>query len=172
MFYDTYSGNKRFLALKAKIPYEFRDEKNLLSAVTRNGAPHDFYHLETIGDSIINMVVKTTLGITNPGWSSGQITQESQRFLRNIGSHTEAESVLCQIAGHFGLKEYFGNYDTFYKGRDGLAHTYAGAVEALVGAVFYDSGHDLETTKAFVLKLYAPFELIKDKTCLCMPEIY
>ena len=83
----------------------------------------DFYHLETVGDSLINMVVKTTLGIENPGWSSGQITQASQPFLKNIDS-SEKGSILCQIAGAVGLKEYFG-YHAFYKGGKGLAYTHA-----------------------------------------------
>ena len=114
MFYSSDSQTEKFDTLKAKIPYEFKDEKHLRSSVGEHGLSHDFYHLETVGDSLINMVVKTTLGIENPGWSSGQITQASQPFLKNIDS-SEKGSILCQIAGAIGLKEYFG-YHALYKG--------------------------------------------------------
>lgn len=160
MFYFS-SQNKNLTTLKSKIPYEFKDEKHLRSAVGETGF-HDFSRLATIGDSLINMVVKTTLGIEHPDWTSGQITQSGQAFLQNIDRYTEKESILCQIAEEIGLKEYFG-YHALYKGGQGLAHTHASAVEALAGAVFYDSGNDLETVRSFVLKLYQHFGLVQDK---------
>ena len=152
------SETQKFEALKEKIPYKFNEEKNLKSAVAENDTPPTFDHLETIGDCLINMVVKTSLGIANPNRSSGDITIRSQRFLQNINRFSNEESILCQIAANIGLKEYFGNR-RLYKDSQGLAHTYASAVEALVGAVFYDANHNLEIVRIFVLKLYRPFGL-------------
>ncbi len=133
MFYSSDSQAKKFEDLKAKIPCEFKNEKCLKSVVGKKDSLHSFYHLETIGGSLINMVVKTTLGIENSDWSSGQITQASQPFLKNIDS-SEKGSILCQIAGEVGLKEYFGCH-ILYKGAYGLAYTHASSVEALVGAI-------------------------------------
>lgn len=161
MFYDFSSQDKNLTTLKAKIPYKFKDEKNLKSAVGE-AEFHDFSRLATIGDSLMNMVVKTTLGIEHPDWSSGQITCSSQTFLQNINSSSDKGSILCQIAEEIGLKEYFCYY-SLYKGGYGLTHTHASAVEALVGAVFYDSENDSEIVRNFVLKLYQHFGLVQDK---------
>lgn len=163
MFLHTSLEDKKIVALKEKIPYEFKDEKHLQNAVAESTTPHNVYHLETIGDCLINTVVKTSLGIANPNWTSGQITQASQSFLRNLYGEAGEESILCLIAKNIGLKEYFLGYRSLYGGKYGPAYTYASAVEALVGAVFYDCDHDFETVRTFILKIYEPFNLIEDK---------
>lgn len=106
MFYSS-SQNKNLITLKAKISYEFKDEKHLRSAVGETGF-HDFSRFAIIGDSLMNMVVKTTLGIEHSDWTSGQITHASQTFLKNVDRYTDKDSILCQIAKEIGLKEYFG----------------------------------------------------------------
>lgn len=160
-FYD--GRENKFLQLQQAIPYSFNNINYLKCAVVLSDTPVSFSHLECIGDSLLTAIVKTTLAINHPDWQAGNITEESKTYLRNLPCVGEDASILMKIAEGIGLKAYFGMCK-IYKGRMGLAHTLSSAVEAVIGAVFYDSNNDLKAVENFVLALFAPYGLTRNST--------
>lgn len=155
--------------LEIKIHYHFNDiawlskamrsEKIEISGEGKNHSEYTNDGLATIGDTVLKSVIADYLyrkGIT----TKGEITQ--------IKSKLENNEVMHNIMLKCGLIGYAYNAKHFQADSDVPDHEkvvnkgHDPYIEAIVGAVFYDSNHD--TTKRWILKWLLPL-LISESEC-------
>jgi len=100
--------------------------------------------LEFLGDAILGFVVAEKLYSDFPDFSEGDMTKRRSVLVRR--------DTLARVAGNIGLGNYLclGKGEEASGGRHKLANL-AGALEAVIAAVFLDQG--IATTRDFVLKL-------------------
>jgi len=114
-------------------------------------APVPNERLEFLGDAILDLVVATRLYLDYPHFSEGEMTKLRAVLVRG--------DTLARIARGIGL----GNYLYLGKGEDATdgrnkAANLAGALEAVIGAVYLDQG--LEMVTDFIQRLFDA-ELVK-----------
>jgi ribonuclease-3 len=112
-----------------------------------NGGIPTNERLEFLGDSILGQAVTVMLYRTYPNLDEGHLAKRRASLV--------STAALAQIARGLGLGEYIrlGRGETLTGGRD-KASILADTVEALIGAVYLDSGGEVAT--AFVLRLIEP----------------
>ena len=103
--------------------------------------------LEFLGDSILGQAVTVMLYRENPDLEEGDLAKRRASLV--------SSAALAQIARGIGLGEYLrlGRGEILAGGRE-KASILADTVEALIGAVYLDSGGDVAT--AFVMRLISP----------------
>ena len=108
-------------------------------------APVSNERLEFLGDSVLGMVVAEELFARHPEGDEGTLTKMRSALVRT--------SSLSRIASNIGLGEhiYLGKGEEASGGRR-KASNLAGAMEALIAAVYLDQG--LETARTFILRLF------------------
>lgn len=160
---------KKMRALEVKIHYHFnviawlskamRSEKIEVVGEGKNHSEYTNDGLATVGDAILKSVIADYLyrkGIT----AKGKITQ--------IKSKLENNEVMHNIMTKCGLIGYAYNAKHFQSDSDVPGHErvvnkgHDPYIEAIVGAVFYDSNYD--TTKRWILKWLLPL-LISESKC-------
>ena len=114
-------------------------------------APVPNERLEFLGDAILDLVVATRLYLDFPHFSEGEMTKLRAVLVRG--------NTLARVARGIGL----GNYLYLGKGEDATdgrnkAANLAGALEAVIGAVYLDQG--LEMVTDFIRRLFDA-ELVK-----------
>ena len=107
-------------------------------------APIPNERLEFLGDAVLGLVVATILYLDFPHFSEGDMTRLRAVLVRR--------DTLARVARGIGL----GNYLYLGKGEDttggrNKAANLAGALEAVIGAVYLDQG--LETVTVFIRRL-------------------
>lgn len=109
-------------------------------------APVPNERLEFLGDAVLDLVVATRLFRDFPQFSEGRMTRLRAVLVR--------KDTLARIARDIGLGNYLylGKGEDATGGRDKPANL-AGALEAVIGAVYLDQG--LETATDFIQKLFA-----------------
>jgi len=109
-------------------------------------APVPNERLEFLGDAVLDLVVATRLFRDFPRFSEGRMTRLRAVLVR--------KDTLARIARSIGLGNYLylGKGEDTTGGRDKPANL-AGALEAVIGAVYLDQG--LETATDFIQKLLA-----------------
>jgi ribonuclease-3 len=139
--------------LERKIGYRFRNKDLLSEALTHTS----FYHenrektrwcnerLEFLGDSVIGLVVVEYLFLLDERYE--------ESVLAKMKSFLVCESVLAEIASSVSL----GRYIRLGKGEESTGgrtkkSILADALEAVIGAVYLDSGY--EKTREFVLGFF------------------
>jgi ribonuclease-3 len=138
-------------ALEAAIGHEFCERELLVRALTHtshayeNSAPlADNEQLEFLGDSILGFLISESLVIRYPSYREGRLS-----ILKN---YLVSASHLYDVAQRIGLGEFLllGRGEELSGGRvkKGLL---ADAVEALIAAVYLDSG--IDGARAFVVGL-------------------
>jgi ribonuclease-3 len=112
-----------------------------------NGGIPTNERLEFLGDSILGQAVTVMLYRAYPNLDEGNLAKRRASLV--------STAALAQIARGLGLGEYIrlGRGETLTGGRD-KASILADTVEALIGAVYLDSGGEVAT--AFVLRLIEP----------------
>ena len=131
------SFNDPSLLRQALIHGSFSNENPTLAPVTNE-------RLEFLGDAVLDLVVATRLYLDFPHFSEGEMTRFRAVLVRR--------DTLARIARGIGL----GNYLYLGKGEDttggrNKAANLAGALEAVIGAVYLDQG--LETVTVFIRRL-------------------
>lgn len=103
--------------------------------------------LEFLGDSILGQAVTVMLYRENPTLDEGELAKRRASLVSSVA--------LAEVARAIRLGEYLrlGRGEVLTGGRQ-KSSILADAVEALIGAVYLDSGADAATT--FVLRLLAP----------------
>jgi len=138
-------------ALEARIDYTFRNPRLLAEALTHPSlayetqGPHfDNQRLEFLGDAVLQLVLTRKIFLLFPGLDEGSMTK--------LRSQLVSRTALQRYAQRIGLGAYLlmGKGEAASGGRD-RPSTLADAVEALVGAIYMDSG--LDTATAVVLRL-------------------
>jgi ribonuclease-3 len=107
--------------------------------------------LEFLGDSILGMIVATYL--------FALLQDKAEGDLAKIKSYVVSEETLCILARGLSLQDYIliGKGEELSGGREKKA-ILADAMEAVIGALYLDSG--LDSVQRFVLRLVEP-EILK-----------
>jgi dsRNA-specific ribonuclease/ankyrin repeat protein len=149
--------------LKEKLNYKFKNKNLLLQALTRPSALNEgiqyasitsFQRLEFIGDKILNLIVSDILMERYPTWSEGELTKEVAKFVNNNGP-------LAKVAYHLGLNDYLimGKGEELNNRARTNEKVLSDAVEALLGAMWIDSGHDYKLLRQFIIIYWKPLGL-------------
>ena len=145
---------RKFAELETTLGYRFKNQDLLLRALTHastrastraNGSRNDNERLEFLGDRVLGLVMAERLLEAFPEASEGDLAKRFNRLVRG-----ETCAVVGQAIGigqHLVLSESEAG-----SGGRAKATILADAVEALLGAVFLDSGFDKART--VVLKLW------------------
>lgn len=134
--------------LEDKIQYQFKDKKLLARACTHRSFAADHYErLEFLGDSVLNCVVGNALFLRDKHFTEGDLSR--------VRANLVCEKTLAQIALHLGIPEFLRMGEGERKtGGATRVSIIADTVEAIFGAVFFESG--FEKAQEVVLRLYEP----------------
>jgi ribonuclease III len=103
--------------------------------------------LEFLGDAVLDFIVAEKLYNTQPFMAEGKMSQRRAALVRR--------ETLARVAGHLGLGSYLllGRGEESTSGREKIPNL-AGAMEAVIAAVYLDKG--LDVTRDFVERLLEP----------------
>ena len=131
-------------ALQERLGHTFGDVALLESALTHASAAatsklKDRQRLELLGDSALGLSVVAQLLEEHPAEREGELTARLSHAVSNAGLTTVAQSLqldsMVRAGRHVELSQKITGADT---------------LEAVVGAIFLDSGQDLQAVHAFV----------------------
>jgi ribonuclease-3 len=132
-------------ALEARIQYVFRNPRLLAEALTHPSlayetqGPHfDNQRLEFLGDAVLQLILTRKIFLLFPRLNEGSLTK--------LRSQLVSRTALQRYAQRLGIGAFLmmGKGEDASGGRE-RASTLADAVEALVGAIYLDSGMDQAT---------------------------
>lgn len=166
---DEFVVYQKMHELEVKIHYHFNDIEWLSKAmmsekidVFGEGRNHSEYSndgLATVGDTILKSVIADYLyreGIT----TKGKITQIKSKLENNKVMHNIM--LKCNLIGYTYNAKHFQS-DSNVPGHEKVVNKrHDPYIEAIVGAVFYDSNYD--TTKCWILEWLLPL-LISESKC-------
>jgi ribonuclease III len=137
----------QYTSLISKLGYSFRDAKLLRLALThRSFSADNNERLEFVGDSILNLIVGEAIFNKFPSAREGQLSSLRSALVR--------ADTLVLIARDFELNRFLilgeGELKSGGLERDSIL---ADTVEALIGAIYFESGFDVCRTT--VLAWYA-----------------
>ncbi len=125
--------------LSRSIGHEFKDRTLLERAVTHSSFSHenrvaDYERLEFLGDAVLQLATTVLLGERFPEADEGQLSPLRARLVNT--------SALAALAGRLGIGPWLrlGIGEAASGGR-ARPRVLAGAVEAVLGAVFQDAGY-------------------------------
>lgn len=122
--------------LQQKLGYQFKNESLLIQALTHRSysAKHN-ERLEFLGDSVLSLGIAYRLFSLLPSASEGDLSR--------IRAHLVRESTLYELALELGINQYLrlgdGEMRSGGKKRPSIL---ADALEAVIGAIYLDSGFD------------------------------
>lgn len=146
--------------LEKRLGYEFNARQRLVEALTHRtyaeenpGRRHNG-RLAFLGDAVLQLVVTQLLiGRAAPGdmvlLRQGALTEKRKRFLNNPR--------LADLAQELGVEPLVGVGERKTAGVEGekaREKRLASAIEAIVGAVYEDSGRDIGVASEFVRKVF------------------
>jgi len=146
-------SSKNIEEIEGSLGYQFSNKKILIKSLTHKSYFHehpnnaDAYNerLEFLGDSVLGSVIAEAFFLDKRLFSEADMSK--------MKSYLVNESVLFEIATQLSLGKYLrlGKGEESTGGRQKRS-ILSDAVEALLGAVFIDSGY--ETTKSVILGLF------------------
>lgn len=140
--------------LEAKIGYTFKNKELLRVALTHSSYSNEMKskgqrvnfneRLEFLGDSVLSIIVSSYLFEKYLSKQEGDLTK--------IRAAVVCEKALSKFAGEIGLGDYMflGHGEVINNGRKRPSIT-ADAFEALLAAIYLDSGENFETVGKFLL---------------------
>lgn len=133
--------------LYKKIGYQFKQEDNLTQALThRSAARKHNERMEFLGDAVLGMVIANALYQRFPKQPEGNLTRMRSTLVKG--------DTLAELAREAGLGELLrlgpGEMKSGGHRRDSIL---ADAVEAIIGAIYLESG--IEKCEELILKWYA-----------------
>ncbi|MCF6290096.1 MAG: ribonuclease III [Desulfobacterales bacterium] len=152
-------NRQRLAALEARLDYRFKEPILLQRALIHSSfafeqgmAGQDNETLEFLGDAVLDLAVGLLLFQKYPKLKEGELTRLRAALVNEAG--------LAGMARGIGLGEtiFLGKGEDATSGRQ-KPSILSGSYEALIGAIFLDSGYD--TTAALVERFFAP--LIKGR---------
>lgn len=144
-------GRRKFKELETKLGYRFKDttllERALTHASVRGGktARSDNERLEFIGDRVLGLAIAEVLNAQYPNANEGELARRYNRLVRGEACAKVARAI--GLGPHLILSESEADSG----GRDKTT-ILADAIEALLGAVFLDTGFD--KARAVVRRLW------------------
>ncbi len=145
--------------LEKKIGYTFKNINHLKEAMTHSSYANELRQknvrissnerLEFLGDAVLEIISSTYLFEKFPNVPEGELTR------------IRSESICTAALSSYALKLDLGSHIYFGKGElktDGRNKptTLENAFEALLGAIYLDSGHDLQRVADFLLEFLIP----------------
>ena len=148
---------KEFYELEKRIGYKFNDAKYLETALTHSSYSNEQKsrgmnfssneRLEFLGDSVLELVVSEYLYASYKNRSEGQLTKMRQTLV--------CEKTLSKIAAEIELGDYLhvgrGEEITDLRKRPKVL---ADALEAVLAAVYLDSGRDYASYSGVIVELF------------------
>ena len=147
-----------------KLGYKFKDEKLLDLALTQSGVDgaHNNERLEFVGDRVLGLSIAELLYKMFPDESEGEL---ARRHAVLVSTET-----LADIAIKLGISKAL-HHGHMTGGR--MRHAFANAMEAILGAIFFDAGFDV--ARDFIHKIWrhlAAAELHAPKDAKTMLQEY
>lgn len=135
--------------LVARLGYTFKDNTLFKLALShRSYGKQNNERVEFLGDSLLNFIIAEALFQKFPAAKEGQLTQLRANLVKG--------ETLAEIAREFGLGDFLLLGEGELKsGGFRRASILADAVEALIGAIYLDSGNCMVTCRERVLAWYA-----------------
>lgn len=141
--------------LEKKIGYKFKNKKLLQEALTHKSysRKHNNENLEFLGDAVLDLSLSCLLMERFPKWEEGQLSQARSQLVN--------EKKLANFAFEmFSLNQYiFMGEEELNQGVHNQSRLLACALEALVGAIFLDTGY--KKADKFVRGIFEDY--LKDK---------
>ena len=137
--------------LASRIGYQFKQPELLKLALTHRSVSHkhNYERLEFLGDSLLGMIVANYLYVAYPHENEGRLTRMRATLVR--------QEALGKIANDLKLSQNLilstGELKSGGHHRESIL---ADTVEAIIGAIYVDSG-DLNLLQTIVLKWYSPY---------------
>lgn len=129
----------------AKLP-EFNDDDLRRQALTHRSLPNHNERLEFIGDGILQGIVTALLSQQHPTYAEGRLTEERSKLVCN--------KALAKVAKRLSLgQQLYLAENAVKQGCRKSGKVLSGALEALIGAYFIDTGYNYATTEKFVRQL-------------------
>lgn len=149
--------------LQKRLGYEFADDELFALALTHRSVhkTHNYERLEFLGDALLSSVIAEALYLRFTGENEGRLTRMRATLVR--------QETLAQVAQDLQLGEQLnlGSGELKAGGRK-RASILSDVVEALIGAIYLDSG-DYVLIQRIVLAWFAPYldkvgglEVLKD----------
>ncbi|MBR7032488.1 MAG: ribonuclease III [Clostridia bacterium] len=145
---------ENFGALEETIGYRFRDQDLLKTALTHSSYSNEKKskgvdvecneRLEFLGDSVLSIITSTYIYGEYEDFREGDLTKTRAAVV--------CEKALSKYAGAIGLGDFIflGHGEDMNRGRE-RPSIKADAFEALLAAVYIDSGYDLDAPRSIVL---------------------
>lgn len=137
-------------SLEETIGYKFRNSLLLAEALTHPSLayethkPHfDNQRLEFLGDAVIQLILTDELYHRFPDYNEGSLTKLRSRLVSRSALASYAEAI------HLGPYLMMGKGEEASGGRD-RASTLADAFEALIGAIYLDTGETRQARKVLI----------------------
>lgn len=129
--------NSKYQQLESRLGYHFNDQRQLQLALThRSHSSSNNERLEFLGDSILNFLIGEAL--------FGQFQEAREGQLSRLRSQLVKGDTLAELAREFNLGECLvlgeGEMKSGGHSRDSIL---ADAVEAIIGAIYLESGLDI-----------------------------
>lgn len=129
----------------AKLP-KFKNPDLLRQALTHRSLPNHNERLEFVGDGILQGIVTALLSQRYPTYAEGRLTQERSKLVSN--------KALAKVAKRHNLgQQLYLAENAVRQGCRKNGKVLSGAVEALIGAYFIDTGHDYAAAEQFIHQL-------------------
>jgi len=142
-------STKNYESIEKKIDYKFKDINLLKNALTHKTyafeakTPIEYNErLELLGDSILNFIASEQLYNSNKYFSEGELTRRRSNLVNN--------TFLAEKSKNLDLGKYilFGKGESKQNGYKNPTNL-ANALEALIGAIYLDSG--VKEVRKFIL---------------------
>ena len=150
---------EKLTKLERRLGYDFRDAALLERALTHRSWAHENRQsddenmrdaqnesLEFVGDSVLGLVMAEELYLKNPTLNEGQLTLMKHRLV--------STEMLAKVSAELDLGSFLrmgrGEEKTGGRGKQALL---ADALEAVIGAVFFDAGY--VEARQFIKKIFA-----------------
>lgn len=152
---------RQLTALFYQMGYQFSNINLPILALTHRSydSEYNYERLEFLGDALLGVVVAEALFLRHPSFDEGRLTRMRASLVR--------EATLVIIAQNLKLSDYLilGVGERKGGGRH-RASILADSVEALIGAIYLDSG-SFETVKSCVLAWFSDlFEQVDEQKVL------
>lgn len=141
------------MTLEEKIGYSFKNDKLLVEALTHTSYANELKdgksneRIEYLGDAVLELISSEYIYKTYPNLPEGEMTKTR--------AYAVCEKSLSKVANKYDFSTYLcvGKCESMINGRyrDSIL---ADAVEAVIGAIFLDSG--IEKAKEFILPNIIP----------------
>ena len=141
--------------LSKALGYTFKNPKLMIQALTRRSAieekiieGQDFQRLEFLGDRVLNLVISEIVYHVCPTFGEGKMTQKASELTNNKGP-------LRDIALRLKLDQYLivGKGEEINNVRNNCK-VLSDIVEAMIGAIWIDCGHDYEVIWYIIYDLF------------------